>query len=209
MADDLQTQENEAAADAQVMPEGMPADLWDSEAGTLKMTELTARMTELEQLRAGKAAVPESQDAYELALPEDFQIPEGLDFSFDPSAEDTAAFKGLAHELGLSQEQASKLLAFDAKRKLAEVQGAVEGVKAARAALGEKAGERITAVEGYLKATLSADKYEALRPFVSDATAFAALEDLIKHTKDGAVPPTPPTPPAKAKTTAEIMFGGT
>lgn len=72
------------------------------------------------QQQEQKPAVP---DAYKFALPE------GYDFSAEAQAEWSGVFK----ELGLTQEQASKLVEMDAKRQAsgaqASEQAAIEGVR--------------------------------------------------------------------------------
>lgn len=192
------------------MPEGLDPQFWDAQSG-VKMDELLASYKSLSEFRDSIGTPPEDVSEYSLDLPEDFDVPAGLELKYDANDEFTVQAREMAKELGLSKEGFSKLLAFDAQRQIAEYQKVLDDDKAEKEKLGAQAEARIGAVENWLKANLDQELYEAFRPAVYTAKAIQAVETLMKKANASGIPsednPNPPNPAPPPQRTADIFYG--
>ena len=198
-------------APVSAMPEGLPVQYWDQTTG-LKTDELVADYLSLAQARdAAAQGVPDDPSGYTLALPEDLEIPAGLEIKFDENSEFVQSARAAATELGLNTTAWTKLLALDAQRQIAEYRAVLDEDKAEKEKLGPQGEARITAVESFLKANLDQEKYSALRPVIFNAMALEAMEDLIKKANSSGVSienPTPPPPvPPQPERMADRWYG--
>lgn len=116
---------------------------------TQHFNDLSARDAESQ---ARRQAVPQSPDAYQVALPEGFKPPEGMQFEFRNDDPAMIEARKAAHELGLDQNGFSRLLGIYAANKLGELQATNAGREAEMNKLGSAAPQRIEAVETWLKA---------------------------------------------------------
>jgi len=100
--------------------------------------------------------VPGSPGEYALDLPSDFEAPEGFtptleSPTFAPLIDEARAW---AHEVGLRQEQFSKMVAFGAQRDLVEHKALTEALEGEMKALGVNGAARIDATVRWLTAHL-------------------------------------------------------
>jgi hypothetical protein len=199
-----------------VMPEGLPAQFWDDKSGAPKMADFVASYNELAKVKgehdARVASLPTKAEDYKLdvKLPQDFKLPDGLDIK-DLKVDDNDPRVGPLRELALKhqlpQEVVDELIALDAQTQIAAFTKHDELLQAEMKKLGENGKARVSAMESFLQKQVSPAQYEAMRPFIGDAEAFAGLEALItKITSQtnvpGAQPPQankPATLPVEAR----------
>lgn len=193
---------------APVAPEGLPDGLWDTATNGLNVAAISELHKFKTEADARAASVPTDPNGYKAELLADFKAPEGMSIEFDENDPVLGEARTVAKELGLDQASFSKLLTIHTKAQLANLaaQDAVIGEEQKK--LGDKAGERIGAVESYLKANLGGDEYSALQSVATSAAAVTALEKLIAKANGGIIPADPnggeqqPQP----KSTAEVLF---
>lgn len=118
--------ERSSQADAATRPDGLPEAYWNADDGAVRLDDLVKDYQTLADEKKARddarAALPQKPDDYEVALPEDFELPEGEQFMADHPlvADAVKEFRQLAHEMGMSQEQFSKSLGVFARQKIAE-----------------------------------------------------------------------------------------
>jgi hypothetical protein len=188
-------------------PEGLPDQYWDSDAGSVRMTELMADYGEAARLKADHdariAALPAKPEDYKMegALPEGFMVPHGFEPKVDPKDSRIPALREFAHKHKLSQEAVSKLIGLDLQAQVAQHLEADAAIAAEMQKLGENAKARIKAVESALATHLDEAEFEAMRPYVNTAAAVSALEKILaklpKLPKNGGLPPPPERPADK------------
>jgi uncharacterized protein with GYD domain len=126
--------------------------------------------------------LPQSPDAYEIALPADFKLPPNVSFEFN---KDDPAFKearAAAHAMKLDQGGFSKLLGIYAAKQIAEVQTMTNARNAEIAKLGSAATTRVDAVTQWLGAKFG-DKARIMADTLGQypvAANVEVLEDIIK-----------------------------
>jgi hypothetical protein len=198
------------------MPEGFPAQFWDDKSGAPKMPDFVASYNELVTAKTAHEekikALPTKAEDYKLdvKLPQDLKLPDGLDIA-DLKVDDNDPRVGPLRELALKhqlpQEVIDELIALDAQTQIAAFTKHDELLQAEMKKLGENGKARVSAMESFLQKQVSPAQYEAMRPFIGDAEAFAGLEALItKITSQtnvpGAQPPQankPATLPVEAR----------
>ncbi len=167
-------------ATAGIRPEGLDDKFWDDATG-LKVGDLVSELRDLQTKAAERAeGVPAEGEAYDLALPADFAVPEG--YAVEIKADDPlwADFQTIAREAGLPKGDFGKFVGAFARYQIAAQQADVEAFVSEKAALGANADTRITAAESYLKANLPTKQAEALGRALISADGVQALETLIK-----------------------------
>jgi hypothetical protein len=192
-----------------VRPEGLPDTLWDADAKAPKWTDVTARLTRADELEAAETArkegVPTEAKDYKLDPSGDALV--GLDGK--PAAIDAAnplaqAVTSVAHKHGLPQAVVSDFARAYIETELAGEKAIKEALDAEVAKLGDKATERVTAVQTFIRAHCGADADAAIAGLGS-AGAVQAFEALMaKFT--GATITTVPGQDVKAKSLAETWF---
>lgn len=130
-----------------------------------------------EDVRRG--ALPQTAEAYKIELPADFKAPEGVEYKFIDNDPLLAQAKGMAKEMGLSQDQFSKLLGLYAGSQVS-TQGQIQAARNAEIAkLGPTGPARIDAVTAYYKATLGDEGAKQMMARVFTASDVALHEKLI------------------------------
>lgn len=198
------------AGAAVAMPEGLPADFWDADKGEVRYGDLGKRFEELTSFKAQQderlAGVPEKADDYKLELPPDFKLPDGTTFTIDDKDPAIPLLRQFAHDEKLPQSTVSKLLAIEAQRRAQELDAQVAAVQAEEKALGANFPQRKAAMEAFLRTNIPQDQYDAIRPLLTTAKAFEALEGLIEKATTGAVADGNPNGQVQQKTAAEVLF---
>jgi len=168
-----------AEGSALVRPEGIPDEFWDDAKG-LKAGDLAVAFRDLKAANDARLAdVPAADASYDLALPADFQVPEG--FAVEIKADDPlwADFQAIAKEAGLPKGDFGKFVGAFAKYQIAAQQADVDTFVGEKTKLGANADVRIKAAETYLGANLKADEAEALGGALISEAGVRALERLI------------------------------
>lgn len=204
------------AADPPKMPEGLPPALWDAQAGSVKVDDLTKQFIDLSKFKgehdARLAAIPEKPEGYKLELPKElpFKLPEGAKVTIDEKDTRVPLARAVAKELGLSQDGFSRLLALSAQIDFEDQQAAMAALTAEQAKLGEKFPARKQAVEAFLNSALTKDEFTALLPIVGNAAAFEAIEKLIAKATATGIPAggQPPSPPKPAEVPMQDRWYG-
>jgi hypothetical protein len=186
-------------------PDWVPETFFDSQQG-IKLDDFGKHYKELAErdaaLQERAKSIPDKPEAYKIELPQDFKIeglPEGVQIKFNEKDPTLAEARALAKDLGLPQEAFSKLLTLEAKRIAKSAIEQDRALAAEKQKLGDKAVERISGVDSFLKKNLSAAQYSALAEVATSAAAIEAMEALIAKATAGVVPNTPnnepPEPP--------------
>lgn len=171
---------------ALVRPEGLDDAFWDDATG-LKTGDLVSALRDLQAKDAERTAgVPAEGEAYDLALPEGFQVPEG--YAVEIKADDPlwADFQSIAREAGLPKGDFGKFVGAFAKYQIAAQQADVNAFVAEKTKLGANADARIKAAETYLTANLPKVQADALGGALLSADGIQGLERLI-NIKSGPV----------------------
>lgn len=189
-------------------PDGLPESLsafWNDDTGFdyTRLGETAASYATLKADADARAAqVPENIADYEIALPEGFDVPEGM--SFEALADHPLGneLREFAKSANLTRDQFKGIVALDAKRQIAERQQLVEASKNELGKLGTKGQQRIDAVVAWTKATAGDDKAGALLPMMFTAKQIEAFEALMTAAKAAGPttpPPANPNPPEAPK----------
>lgn len=101
-----------------------------------------------------RLTLPADPDAYKVELPADFKPPEGIDFKFKEGDPLLGQARTLAHSMGISQDNFSKLLGLYAGAQVATQQQIKTAQNAEIAKLGPTGPARVTAATTFLKAVL-------------------------------------------------------
>lgn len=171
-----------AASTAQVAvrPEGLDDKFWDDASG-LKVGDLVSHLRDLETKAAERTAnVPGEGEAYDLALPDGFEKPEGIEIEFKTDDPLWTDFQDIARAEGVSKDAFGKFVGAFAKYQIAAQQADIDAYVAEKTALGANADARIKAAETYLKANLPTAQAEALGGALISKAGVEALETLIK-----------------------------
>lgn len=175
-------------AQASKPPEGLDAAYWDEKAGAIKFDALKADLTALQELRTFKAeadiraqGVPKDPKDYKIEAG-DFQMPDGMEIAM-PADDDpfVGEVKSILHSAGAPQEVMTKLVAAKLRADIAMADKWNQDMAAQRALLGDKAADRIAAVETALVGRLG-DKGKALTGLLVSANVVEAFEGLLRTT---------------------------
>lgn len=166
-------------ADAPARPDGLDDKFWDDATG-LKVGDLMEHVRDLEAKTAAKADVPGEAEAYDLALPEDFKVPEGLSVEFKADDPLWAKFQDVAKAEGVTKAGFGKFVAAFADHQIAAQKADVEAFVAEKTALGANADARIKAADTYLKANFKTEHAEALADLTVTKAGVEAIEALIR-----------------------------
>jgi hypothetical protein len=178
----------QGGSDPDGKPDWLPDKFYDPDTGP-RVEVLAKSFTEVEgKLRANKetlaaeinaerlASTPES---YEIKLPDDLEVPEGVDITLDPEDAIATWFMGFAKENGLSQEQFDAAVAGYIKEEIAKL----PDMTAEIGKLGDYGKDRVVRVNTWLEKSLEGDQLEAMKPLLTSAASVEALESLMKgHT---------------------------
>ncbi len=174
-------------------PEWLPETLWDADAG-FKAKDYDDLVAFRAERSSAEAARPESADAYEVALPESFKLPDHIKLAegqqiVDPADPRVVELRKIAHDKGWSQQDFQDVLALGVNLDIAGQDRHVENLKAEFSKLGSRAQQRVDAVTGWLGAKLG-----KLAPAVIDnlltAEQVQAFETIMSLNR-GSVPGTP------------------
>lgn len=172
---------------------------FDTAAFRSNWDELTSFKAQADE---AKSALPQSADAYEFKLPENFALPEGFDPEalahtdeegnkvefdvhkmIDPADPDVKLLQAALHEAGASQELMSKLVGIVVGRELRAVSSAQSGAQDQIKALGPEGKARIDTVTRSIEAKLPKEQASAVLDGITSADALRGVEALLKDSK--------------------------
>lgn len=167
-------------ASAPVRPEGLPDEFWDDATG-VKAGDVWSALRDLRAEQEARAAdLPAEGESYDLALPADIQLPEGVEVVIDKEDPLWADFQKIAREAGVPKGKFTEFVGAFAKYQAAAQAADVETYTAEMAKLGENATVRRDAAAAWLKANLSTAQFEALGGSLISAAGIAAIETITK-----------------------------
>lgn len=191
---------------------------WDPTAGAIRLDEFgkhygelaTFHKTETEK----RAALPAKPEDYklEVKLPDTVKVPDGFQVKIDEKDPRVPILRNLAHKYGFHPDAVNALVALDAEQKIAAHNAEAERVAGEMKALGDKAKDRIAAVENWGKGLVSKgeitnEEYEEIRAIGASAAGVSLLEKLIAKA-NGKVPGAggDPPPPPQPKRLADVFY---
>lgn len=161
---------------------------WVADKG-LDYPKLTGDFDALRAVKAEQdsrlARVPDKIEDYEVALPADFKMPDGMKFEIDPKSPLLGPAREFAKAHNLSKDEFKSLVALQAKAMIAENEALQVAAKAEREKLGSKAQERLTAITQFLQAKLGNESANVLLPGIFTARQVEAYEKLMDLAKGG------------------------
>lgn len=148
----------------------------------------------------------------EVKLPETVKVPEGFAIKVDENDPRVPVIRDMAIKNGWPQETVDALVALDATQKIEAHNAEIARIGEEDKKLGANAADRKTAVATWLKGlkdnqTLTADEYEGMRVYATDAATVTALEKIIAKANGNLPANIGNAPPSTApKSTAERMY---
>jgi hypothetical protein len=180
-------------------PDWCPDKFWDGDLGVRAQPmaeayrelegKIRSREDELREriIEDMKASAPES---YEIKLPEDLEIPTGVELNLSDEDPLVQWFFGFAKEKGLSQEDVSSAITEYVKLELA----GMPDMEGELAKLGDYGKDRLQRVHNWLDKSLSQEEVQALSPLMTSAESIEALEKLMKGASPMEFESDPPSP---------------
>ncbi len=192
-ADGSQGSGADAGNQAPQRPDWLPESLWDGEKG-FKQQDFDDLVAFRAERLSAEAARPETEDGYEVTLPESFKLPDHIKLAdgqqiIDPTDPRIVGLRKLAHEKGWSQQDFQDVLAFGVNMDIAGSDRHVESLKAEMSKLGGRAKQRVDAVTDWLGAKLG-KRADGLIGKLTTAEDIAAFETIISLNR-GSVPGSP------------------
>lgn len=187
-----------AAPAAAARPDWAPETFWDASTNAIKpefgqhyAEVANFHKTETERLAALAARKPEDIK-FEVKLPEAVKVPDGMDIKIDEKDPRVPIIREMAIKRNWDQDTVNELVALDAQMKIQDHAAEQTRLAAEDAKLGSNAKARKDAVGNFLKGLrdrneFSAEEYEAVRVYATDAAAVSALEKLIAKA-NGSIP---------------------
>ncbi|WP_433942375.1 hypothetical protein [Brevundimonas diminuta] len=170
---------HEAAGSTHVRPEGIPDEFWDDATG-LKVGDLAAAYRDLVAKDAERTAdVPGEADAYDLALPDGLDLPQGIEIEIKADDPLWAEFQAIGKEQGVTKAGFQKFVGAFAKYQAASRQADINDYVAQKTALGANADARIKAAADWMGANLTKSEADALGGALISAEGVKALERII------------------------------
>lgn len=168
-----------------VRPADLPETFWDATAKAPKYGDIAARLTRADELEAAETArvggVPAEPAAYVFKPSgEPIKLADGTEAAIDPANPLATAVAAVAHKNGIPQGVVSDLARAFIETSMAGDKQVQDAVDAERAKLGDKATERVTAAEAFLKTHGATDEHLAgLRAFPELIPVFEALQTKL------------------------------
>lgn len=168
------------APSAPVRPEGLPDEFWDDATG-VKTGDVWSALRDLKAAQAEREAdLPAEGESYDLALPADLVLPEGITVEIDKDDPLWADFQKIGREAGVPKGKFQEFVGAFAKYQIAAEQAKIDGYVAEMTKLGANAPARRDAAASYLKANLPSAQFEALAGALISADGIAAIETITK-----------------------------
>tara|TARA_R110002110_G_scaffold188520_8_gene396571 strand:+ start:2398 stop:3237 length:840 start_codon:yes stop_codon:yes gene_type:complete len=172
---------------------GKTAEEWDVEARAKITEELSAESL------AGR---PETSEAYEYVMPDDLELPEGVEWTMDENDPLLAWWKTTAFNNGMTQEQFNAGVGDYIKQQAGSLPDYDKEMKA----LGENAQRRVDGANLWAKANLSEGAFSALESYMTEAKGIELVEEIMGLTKVGRMNPGGEAPKlAKVKSRTELI----
>lgn len=175
-----------------VRPDYIPETFWDADKG-FKADDLSALVAFKAEADSKAAGLPESPDKYEVRVPQEFKLPEGITLPNGPDGKpldintliksDDArleAARNFAHQNGFDQAQFEGLVGMGVALDLAEKSRFDAAIQAEVEKLGGKGQERVNSVMQWLGAKVGGELAAAVEPMIMTAKQIQAFEAIMR-----------------------------
>lgn len=164
-------------------PEWFKADKYKS------VSDQAQAYTEAEKKLGAFTGAPEE---YELALPEDFEVPEGVDVKLDKDDPLMAMVIPWAKENGFSQDRFQELVGMYVKNQVTEYQDGETNMAETqgnqKALLGANADARLNELSKWGQSNLDPEMFGKFRESLTTAASVEAFEFIIGKTRNAQMP---------------------
>jgi len=172
------------------------AEIAPSTAEKIRVGEFEVTESEIRELLADKAQhdlaranTPSDATGYEMKLPEDFRIPDGVSVTFDDpqSSPMIQAAQDWAHKRGLSQQDFSELLSVYAFGKVEEMKWFNDRHAQEMDSLGTNCTQRVAAVTRFIRAEMGDQDAKSIIAGMASSAQVRFYERMIQRaTSQGA-----------------------
>ena len=149
----------------------------------LELTETEVRglleRHSIEQSR--RLTLPQKPEEYEAALPKDFKLPQGFEYTVDPNDPVLPHARDFALKAGLSKDQFQELVGLHVQSDIARQLRYREQANAEVLKLGAAGTERVTAAQTFLRSQLGDDLAAVVLGTMSSAKHVEAFEKLMSN----------------------------
>lgn len=160
-------------------PEWFKADKYKSVADQAKA------YTEAEKRLGAFKGAPEE---YELKLPDDFGLPEGVDVALDKEDPLLQQFMPWAKENNLSQDAFQDIVGMYVNQQAEDYQAAQQSVIEQKEQLGDNADKRLNDLAKWGKTNLDPEMYQKFADSLTTAAAVEAFEFIVGKTRNAPMP---------------------
>lgn len=190
--DKTKTEAAGGGAEKPVRPDYIPETFWDADKG-FKAEDLNSLLAFKAEADSKAAGLPESPDKYEVKVPHEFKLPDGVTLpngpdgkpldintlikSDDPRIE---AVRKFAHTNGFDQAQFEGLVGMGVALDLAEKSRFDAAIQAEVEKLGGKGQERVNSVMQWLGAKVGGELAAAVEPMIMTAKQIQAFEAIMR-----------------------------
>lgn len=164
-----------------------PADAAAANGETVKVGDMQVTQAELQEFFAAKgeaelkkATLPATPEAFEARLPENFEMPAGVEFKIDEKDPLLADARRWAHAKGLDQATFSELVGIYASAKAKEAAFIATAQAAEVTKLGANGTQRVTALETWMRGVVGDKLAGPMRSMMVTADIVRGLE-IIQH----------------------------
>jgi hypothetical protein len=172
-------------------PSAPPPAKTDAPAPTagdkVKVGEMEVSQAELQEFfkskgeaELRKATLPATPENYEAKLPENFEMPAGVEFKVDPADPLLADARRWAHAKGFDQSDFSELVGIYATAKAKEAAFINTAAAAELGKLGANAVQRVSAIENFLRGHLSDDLAKDMRTVMVTEKIVRGWETIMR-----------------------------
>jgi len=166
-------------------PDWVPESYWDATKNEAKGADFRRAFDELSAFKAAdesrRLSLPQKPEDYKIALPQDFKPPEGVEMKFNEADPALKSAREAAKEMGLTQDQFSKLLGVYAGNRVTELQQFKAAKEGEIAKLGTTGPARIDAVLTWAKAFFGEGEAKEFANELWTAGAVQRWEKIIQR----------------------------
>lgn len=167
------------AAAAPPRPADFPEAFWDTEKNGPNVAKINEIVVAHAANESRRLSLPQKADDVKLDLPADFQLPQGVEFKFDPAKPEYNKFRELAVSEGLSQDTVTKLTGLFAEIMVGDQASIQQWETAEMTRLGANGPARATAIKTALTGMIGEAKTAHLQTMLRTAGGVEALEAMV------------------------------
>lgn len=174
---------NAASSSAPTRPDWLPEAHWNPEAGSINFDSFGEHYGELATFHKTEtdrvAALPQKPEDYRFDIPQDLEIPEGVEFAVDENSPALKAFREFAHQSKLDPAVAQGLYGLYLRDQVSQAAAINTRVREEQAKLGANHIARVESVRTFLEGHVGKDGAAALMRGVFTADQVKAFEKIM------------------------------